>query len=95
MPMKSIGSLRMTDSTWGNSWSVITCTPMYRTRPAFFSSFRAARFVGSAAAGSMTRSIFGTLSRANNESMCPFTKAAPGCGAALPGVPRVDQKSLF
>ena len=68
---------------------------MYRTRPAFFSSFRAARYVGSAAAGSMTRSILDTLSLANDDSMCAFTQR-PACqAAALPGVPRVDQKSLF
>jgi hypothetical protein len=48
--MKSIGSLRMIDSSWGYSWSPITCTPMYRTRPAFFSSFMTASHVGSALA---------------------------------------------
>src|SRR5687768_18624006 len=71
---------------------------MYRTRPAFFSSFRAASHVGSPATGTMTRSILGALVLASHVSMCAFTVAAPGCGGApgAPGaVPPPAQERLF
>jgi hypothetical protein len=69
-----------------------------RTRPARFSSVRAARCIGSPWGGSMTRSSFAVLSRASSVATCAFTESGPSCGGPpgpAGGVPRVDQKSVF
>ena len=76
-------------------FATIVCTPMYRTRPAFFSSFRAARSAGSAAAGSMTRSILGTLSLASNDSMCVFTRVGLRRGGCRGGPSRRPEELVL
>jgi hypothetical protein len=62
-----------------------SCTPMYRIRPSFFNSRRAANCVAFAAADTMARSILDTLNLASFSSTCAFTPAASSIGGGPAG----------
>src|SRR5688500_615862 len=66
---------------------------MYRTRPAFFSSFRAASTSGGPAAVTHARSTLDALVLASIESIWVLTPAGPAQGPGRKAV--VDKKNLF